>query len=160
MDNRIRQVVYSSQATRPLPSEELAEILKAACRNNQAADLTGMLLYRQGHFLQVLEGPQAAVSGLLNKLNKDDRHTNVRVLMDELIKSRAFGAWSMAFQDVSGVNQKDLPAYSQFLTKGFSATECVRYPQLALRMILAFRDASLTPVGNSTSRISSLQHHR
>jgi hypothetical protein len=107
--------------------------------------ITGILLYRRGYFFQVLEGADDRLSPLLEKRNRDPRHTDVRVILDWRIAARAFGAWSMAFQDVSGVDPERLPGYSRFLTEGFSATECVRYPHKALRMALAFRDTTLGP---------------
>lgn len=143
MPEEIRQIVYVSAATHPLSPQELADILEVArCRNGDD-NITGMLLYRRGHFLQVLEGPDEPLSTLLEKLNKDPRHHQVQVLLDGRITARAFGTWSMAFQDVSGLDPSELPAYSEFLSKGFTSTECVRYPQKALRMVLAFRDLQL-----------------
>jgi hypothetical protein len=143
MPEEIRQIVYASAATRPLSPQELAEILHIARRKNEAAGITGMLLYRGGHFLQVLEGPDERLAVLLDKLERDSRHLQVRVLLDGCINARAFGTWSMAFQDISGIDPDELPSYSRFLAEGFSSTECVRYPQKALRMILAFRDLNL-----------------
>jgi hypothetical protein len=146
MTSEIHQIVYSSSATKPLSPQELADILETARFHNETTGITGMLLYRRGHFLQVLEGADDHLSALLEKLNRDPRHRQLRVLFDERIAARAFGAWSMAFQDVSGLDPDEMPAYSRFLTEGFSSTECVRYPHKALRMVLAFRDAVLAPV--------------
>lgn len=143
MPEQIRQIVYASAATRPLTPQDLADILQVARSCNDQAEITGMLLYRRGQFLQVLEGSEEHLRPLLAKLKKDPRHRQVEVLLDGMITARAFGAWSMAFQDVSGLEPEELPAYSHFLTNGFSTVECVRYPQKALRMVLAFRDMSL-----------------
>jgi hypothetical protein len=145
MTGEIHQIVYSSKATNPPSPRELAEILATARFNNEANGVTGMLLYRRGHFLQVLEGTVDRLSTLLEKLIRDPRHTDLRVLLDGRIGARAFGAWSMAFQDVSGLDPEQLPGYSSFLTEGFSTTECVRYPHKALRMVLAFRDTTVGP---------------
>jgi hypothetical protein len=143
MPEEIRQIVYASTATRPLSPQELADILLIARGKNEDDQITGMLLYRRGHFLQVLEGPDERLSALLTKLEKDPRHRQVQILLDGRIAARAFGTWSMAFQDISGIEPDELPSYSRFLTEGFTSTECVRYPQKALRMILAFRDLRL-----------------
>ena len=146
----IYQIVYASKATCPMPPEELAKILEIARRRNQAAEITGMLLFRHGHFLQVLEGPEERVLALLDKLGRDARHEKVRVLLDGQVKARAFGTWSMAFQDISGIGPGDLPGYSRFLTRGFGSTEVVRYPHKALRMIMAFRDTDLARFESQT----------
>jgi hypothetical protein len=137
----VHQIIYASRATKALSPEELAAILETARFHNTLDGITGMLLYRRGHFLQVLEGTEERLGALLEKLNRDPRHHQMQTLIDVRVPSRAFGAWSMAFQDVSGLKSADLPGYSRFLTDGFSATECVRYPQKALRMLLTFRDS-------------------
>ena len=116
-----------------------------------------MLLYRSGHFLQVLEGPREPLRALLNKLNQDSRHHDVKVLLDGPIEARAFGTWSMAYKDISGVDVARMPAYSQFLTKGFSSTECVRYPQKALKMVLAFRDTDIASFESLIAQAPRLQ---
>jgi hypothetical protein len=146
----IRQIVYASKATHPMLSEDLANILKTAQSRNLADGITGILLYRQGYFLQVLEGPNERLSLLLEKLARDPRHHEVRVLLEGNVPARAFGAWSMAFQDVSGLDPAAMPGYSTFLKSGFGSVECVRYPHKVLRMALAFRDANLTPMNSMT----------
>ena len=123
--------------------EDLADILKIARSKNQDDAITGILLYRRGHFLQVLEGPNERLSLLLEKLSRDPRHGNVKVLLDGYVPARAFGAWSMAFQDISGLDPTALPGYSRFLKLGFGSVECVRYPHKVLKMALAFRDSNL-----------------
>jgi hypothetical protein len=143
MESGLRQVVYTSRATEPMSPDVLADILKISRLNNFASDITGMLLYRRGQFLQVLEGLQEPLGVLLEKLMRDPRHADFRVLLDTPLAARAFGAWSMAFQDLDGLDPAEMPAYSPFLTQGFTGVECVRYPQKALRMVLAFRDANL-----------------
>jgi hypothetical protein len=145
----IHQIVYISQAARPLTPPDLAEILETARFHNALDGITGMLLYRRGHFLQILEGANDRLTLLLEKLNRDPRHTDVRILLDGPIAARAFGAWSMGFQDLSGLDPEQLPGYSRFLTAGFSATECVRYPHKALRMALAFRDTVFAPAAGA-----------
>jgi hypothetical protein len=141
--DKIRQVVYASKATHKMLPEDLAEILKIARSRNLAADITGILLYRRGHFLQVLEGPNERLTALLDKLSTDPRHGSVRILSDGVVPARAFGAWSMAFQDVSGLEPGALPGYSRFLKNGFGSVECIRYPHKVLRMALAFRDSDV-----------------
>ena len=117
---------------------DLAEILRVARRRNQERDITGMLLHRNGNFLQVLEGPRERVEALIAKINQDPRHCDLKLLLNVPLLTRAFGTWTMAFEDVSGLNPAEMPGHSRFLTDGFSSTECVRYPHEALRMLHAF----------------------
>lgn len=91
----INQLVYISQATRKMSSDELRDIQATAKENNQHIDVTGSLFYNGGWFLQVLEGPLATLNALYNKIEKDPRHKNSRVLYNEPAKFRTFTRWSM-----------------------------------------------------------------
>ena len=91
----INQLVYVSQATRKMSSEDLRDIQGTAKDNNQHIDVTGSLFYNGGWFLQVLEGPLATLNALYNKIEKDPRHKNSRVLYNEPAKFRTFTRWSM-----------------------------------------------------------------
>ena len=64
--------------------------------NNAALGLTGMLLYTQGNFFQVLEGAPVAIHGLMGVLEIDRRHAGIRVLCDTPVQARVFADWTMA----------------------------------------------------------------
>jgi hypothetical protein len=78
-----------------MSSDELRDIQATAKENNQHIDVTGSLFYNGGWFLQVLEGPLATLNALYNKIEKDPRHKNSRVLYNEPAKFRTFTRWSM-----------------------------------------------------------------
>ena len=73
----------------------MASILAASRRNNAAADVTGMLLHIDGGFLQILEGPDAAVEETFARIAADPRHTRVARLWREPAERRIFRDWSM-----------------------------------------------------------------
>jgi len=75
----------------------LRDILAVARRNNQRLNVTGALMFTANGFVQVLEGPRAAVDQLFQAIKKDARHENVSVLMFAPVAERAFPHWSMAF---------------------------------------------------------------
>lgn len=58
------RIVYTSTASVPFSTAELADLLKSARDNNQRHDITGMLLYKDNNFIQILEGPEQAVRDL------------------------------------------------------------------------------------------------
>ncbi|WP_395011472.1 BLUF domain-containing protein [Undibacterium sp.] len=91
----LNQMIYVSQATRKMSSEELISILKIAKENNEKIDVTGSLFYNGGWFLQVLEGPVDTLKKLYMKIEKDPRHKNSRVIYNEPAKFRTFTRWSM-----------------------------------------------------------------
>ncbi|MEP7187723.1 MAG: BLUF domain-containing protein, partial [Roseiflexaceae bacterium] len=55
---------YASVAVTPFTSAALQALLLTSRRNNMQLGITGMLLYKDGEFMQVLEGEQAAVQAL------------------------------------------------------------------------------------------------
>jgi hypothetical protein len=91
----INQLVYLSEAVRKMSFDDLTSIQKVAKTNNEPIDVTGSLFYNGGWFLQILEGPIAALDSLYRKIEKDPRHKNTRVIYNEPAKFRTFGRWSM-----------------------------------------------------------------
>lgn len=91
----LTQLIYISQATRKMSSEDLMSIQKIAKTNNETMDVTGSLFYNGGWFLQVLEGPVEALNTLYKKIEKDPRHKNSRIIHSESAKFRTFTRWSM-----------------------------------------------------------------
>ena len=85
----------------------VAQILEASQRNNAKADVTGALMFNAGAFAQVLEGPQRGVEATFERIQCDDRHSDVTVLQCGPAEQRSFTNWSMAFvgQSVGGQAQ-------------------------------------------------------
>ena len=75
----------------------LTNILFDARRCNARDGITGALICRDDLFLQLLEGPEAAVEATYARICADDRHIEVRRLTRRLIAddARMFGAWAM-----------------------------------------------------------------
>ena len=109
--DRVISVIYSSRSTGELSGSELDALLGESRRNNEAAGITGMLLYREGRFLQVLEGSHQAVWGRMNRIETDPRHRDVRVLLEESADARRFPDWSMAFPRVSDDDTERIPGF-------------------------------------------------
>ena len=90
----LRQLIYSSQ---PFGFDEavLAGILLDARRCNTRDGVTGALVCRREVFLQLLEGPENAVLGAIERIGRDDRHTDIIVHVSESVPDRLFGDWAM-----------------------------------------------------------------
>ena len=91
------QLIYRSEATTfPRPAD-LQRLLDQARVHNAGARLTGLLLYRDGRYLQVLEGPPDAVLDLYACIRCDPRHARVVTISEGLVPARFFSTWHMAF---------------------------------------------------------------
>lgn len=92
------RLVYTSTAAQPFRETALEQLLEQCRRSNAAHDITGLLLFRQGRFLQVLEGPVAAVRRLVDTIADDPRHDAMRILLETPIITRLFSDWSMGYR--------------------------------------------------------------
>ena len=133
-------LIYVSTSKKLLSNEELLEILKVSRDNNGSEEVTGLLLYKGGNFMQVLEGNEAVVTALYEKIKKDARHKDVAVISKEEIQVRQFPAWQMAFQNLDDPAIKNEPGYSQFLQDEFTAEIYRENPLRAYILLLTFRD--------------------
>lgn len=93
----LTQLVYTSVATERMPKSKLYKILVQARGNNKLLDVTGLLVFVDGTFLQVLEGKPEVVSSLLKKITADRRHKDVKVIFETGIEQRTFASWQMAY---------------------------------------------------------------
>jgi hypothetical protein len=92
--------VAVGEAGRSLPA--LAEILGQAERNNRRDHVTGVLALHDGHFLQAVEGARGDLDRLMDRIRRDPRHRDVRLLAYGPILTRAFSHWPMSRADVAG----------------------------------------------------------
>lgn len=133
-------LIYVSTATHLLSKDELLDILRVSRRNNEIGPVTGLLLYQDGNFMQVLEGPEEAVMDIFGKIEKDTRHTDIIVILNEPIKEREFSDWSMAFLNLDEESANHESGLSGFLRVDFKADKFRKSPQLAYRMMLSFKE--------------------
>ena len=111
-------LVYFSFATRKMTEDDLKDILRVARENNEKLGVTGMLLYRDGFFMQALEGEASTIVALYDKIRQDPRHTNATAMEMFPIQERTFINWHMGFNKFSdtapdGIEEK---GYTDFLT--------------------------------------------
>ena len=115
MNEGLFRAVYVSAASHDLTDGELAAILDVSRRNNVAWGVTGALAYHDRAFVQVLEGPEAAVEALLARIARDPRHTEVTVCDRSRVDGRAFGAWSMGWVRASDLARAGFDPGTPFL---------------------------------------------
>lgn len=115
------RLVYLSTACTPFTSADLAELLRLAREHNQRHEITGMLLYRDSNFIQILEGPEQAVRDLYQQhIARDPRHGDLQLVLEEETDNRLFDQWSMGFRDLNDPQIHELSGYSQFMNDSWS----------------------------------------
>lgn len=108
-------LVYISFAAGTLDQQDLSDILASSVRRNAQDDITGVLLFHDDMFLQVLEGPEAVVHALVERIRADQRNRDVVVLLEEPLAQRLFPDWAMAL-----VNHDRLPPEQQAFCRDLS----------------------------------------
>ncbi|KHK92034.1 BLUF domain-containing protein [Novosphingobium malaysiense] len=108
-DDLFRLVYYSRNCIGTDPTDQIDAILLASRRNNASAGVTGALLFNMGCFGQVLEGPRRAVEATFERIQRDERHSDVSLLDFKAVDARHFANWSMAF---AGSRQIDAARYA------------------------------------------------
>ncbi|WP_189580153.1 BLUF domain-containing protein [Litorimonas cladophorae] len=105
------QLIYTCGLSRDVSSEELEEIANSSRRRNKTRGITGILLYKDGSVLQVLEGERSAVLSLYKKIASDPRVGNVIVLIQRVAAKREFANWSMGFRSADQTEPKTNGAF-------------------------------------------------
>ncbi len=89
-----KRLIYRSQPF-GFDTAMLAGILSAARRNNPQLGITGALICRHDIYLQLIEGPADAIDALYARIEADDRHFDVQLLLSEDMGERMFPDWAM-----------------------------------------------------------------
>lgn len=103
------RLVYRSHSRIPAEGRraELGEVFSTARSNNKAADITGALLITDNYFVQALEGEEAAVRALYERIGRDPRHEDLMLVDEKAVDHRVFSRWAMA--EVSKDGSADIP---------------------------------------------------
>ena len=118
MTSELIHCVYASAASADLETpQELSELLEAARNNNANLGLIGMLLYAEGSLFQALEGQADVVDALYAKIERDQRHAQVTLIIREPIPKRCFDAWTMGFYRVSREELAGMSGVNDFFGK-------------------------------------------
>jgi Sensors of blue-light using FAD len=93
----LHRLVYASTAVGVLPAHQLDRILLRARAFNPSAAITGLLVFHEGTFLQCVEGPEAGVLSLMERIRRDRRHGGITLLESGSCAARAFPDSSMGY---------------------------------------------------------------
>lgn len=140
----VTQLIYVS-ALRGDNEATLGAILESSVRHNQKNEITGMLLYYGGSFLQVLEGERHAVRETYARICLDLRHTTITLLSEEEVPSREFPQWSMGYKHLHNTDLDAFPHHAAHFNFGLLPQLIQATPGLALEMLNLFSQGRFGP---------------
>ena len=102
--NNMERLLYVSKEVQHFNLHDLTLLLKQARTANAAVDVTGVLLYHEGMFVQMLEGPPAAVESIMSRITLDRRHNGITYLASgHVAGARIFPDWRMGLFHMSAI---------------------------------------------------------
>lgn len=97
INNPIYELCYTSAAKGILSSSNLSNIVKNARKKNKKYNVTGCLIYHEHQFYQILEGTKDDVLAIMNSIQEDQRHYDVKIVLEGYKSGRIFNKWEMGF---------------------------------------------------------------
>ncbi len=120
LERGLERLVYRSDAVSASDGPlDLSEIVSVSVRNNGRRRITGALAHQAGTFVQVLEGDPEALTALMETIEADPRHRNVRVLARWPVQAQLFLGWAMVLVDT----RKLSPHLSKLLSQTGSGAQ-------------------------------------
>jgi hypothetical protein len=132
-------LIYVSSAVMPFSSDELSDLLARTRERNIRNGITGLLLYKDGNFMQLLEGEEATVRAAYARIHRDPRHRGLLTLLEGPLAERQFPDFSMAFRDLNAADVRTTPGYSAFLNTPLTGEEFSGNPSRAQSLLMTFK---------------------
>jgi hypothetical protein len=90
-------ICYVSSEVNNLSEDDVHKILKQAKINNTINNITGILLYSEGNFFQVIEGDKLAITNLFEEIVNDNRHQNIIKIFEREVYQEPFNGYESRF---------------------------------------------------------------
>jgi hypothetical protein len=87
--------------TKETIERDLSAITSVAKSENAKRDISGVLFFYEGKFLQIIEGNQFLLQQLMENIKADKRHENVEILINTTVEHRGFESWNMDYFNFS-----------------------------------------------------------
>ena len=132
-------LLYMSTAQILFTPARMDELLEQSRRNNARAGITGLLVFRDGAFMQLLEGPEQAVQELMRKIRTDERHYAIVTLTEGPIAKRSFPDWSLDYHNLRDPEVRKLPGFEEYADVPLNVAEFSAEPSMALQLLQVFK---------------------
>ncbi len=115
--SNLLHLIYSSRETKNFTEDELIKLLESSRKKNLGLGITGMLLYNDGNFFQILEGDEETITQLYTVIMNDNRHDKITKIVSEFIPHRSFNGWEMGFANITNEQLETIEGLNDFFTE-------------------------------------------
>lgn len=134
-------LIYISSATEKMSEDALMALLRQSRERNERQDITGMLLFKDGLFLQVLEGQERDVDEIYQSICLDERNAGNYLIERKAIGERNFPDWRMGFENISNRNLGDQEGFSAILNNDLAPEEIAKKKDVVVKLIFSFKNS-------------------
>lgn len=136
---QIYQMSYVSTGCDTLKYDDIKSILQDSRKNNVEKDITGILVYCNKHFFQILEGEKEKIQQLYHKIIIDRRHDNVIKIQEGFVENRQFENWNMAFKSFNR-ELKELDCFNNEQFYSYIKSQLEQKNNVSLKILADFFD--------------------
>lgn len=123
METPLHTVCYVSTADASITGQNVHEVFKGVIENNLERSITGILLFSDGNFMQIMEGESNSLFRLYNKIKEDNRHHHLIEILSSPIKHRIFENYQTGFSIINDPHSKfKLQLYLNWIEENFQGT--------------------------------------
>jgi len=132
-------LIYTSVATRKMTDDDLKAILNKARPHNHLLEITGMLLYLDPYFVQVLEGEEDLVDKKFRRIATDPRHHKISLIYKQAIGERSFYNFTMGFNKIDSEYLES----AQSLEQIYNSNSFHEHPNHIVELLEMFKSETL-----------------
>ena len=133
------QIIFAGLALTPFTQPDLDQLLARSREKNQMMNITGLMLYKDSCFIQVIEGPDKHVQDLWASIEMDFRLQTTACFSSKAIVKREFGDRPMAFTNIPALTKEQCPDLAEFLAEAMTPDVLAKKPGRARELLEILR---------------------
>lgn len=111
-----KAISYVSTANINLNEKEISNLFEQVNDFNNNNDITGVLLYSETNFFQLMEGEEQEINSLYSRIEKDTRHNNIIKFIDNsAVKHEITGYMSDFVTATTRLDHSNLEKYLRYI---------------------------------------------
>ncbi len=133
-------LVYVSRTTKAFLEHDIENIVHVSQRNNRRLDITGILAFGNGRFMQFLEGSEIDVIQIFSIIKQDLRHHNIDVIRRGNIPRRQFSDWHMRLTYPNEISIRSGIIYNKLFDLKIKSEAIIDFSIESRALLLAFKN--------------------
>jgi len=122
----LHQVIYTSYLKHAFNESDFINQLMLSRQQNAQNNITGMLFYANGKYIQLIEGPKNSVIQLMGNIHEDERHYDIEIIADTPISYRNFAGRNMDYKLFAGNELEQLIGFEDIKHNSLAAPHIIK----------------------------------